>query len=66
MNDQADFILKMDKQQSISNPNAIFCALNHDHGRLQITRDAMAIMCGVKGCNFMMMPTIIEEEQEQF
>lgn len=61
-NHQADYILKIDKQQSIRSEKAIFCALNPEHGRLQITNDAMVLVCTIKGCGFAMMPHLVEGE----
>jgi hypothetical protein len=60
MNEQADFILKIDKQQNYLSQNAIYCALNREHGKMQITKDGMALICTAKGCQFATMPSLLE------
>jgi len=49
--EHADLILRLDRQQSIQNPNAIVCPVDPDHGRLGVHSGGTWLMCGKRMAN---------------
>lgn len=48
--DMSDFILKMDRKQSRWSPDARFCPMDADHGRLSVHGTGTVLICTAKHC----------------